>query len=205
MKKLKNFLYYEWKKILLVLLVLVLSLVTVRQCTNKIQTDLGVLYVSDVKPGDMAPLIEDLKKANIAKDVDSDGKITVKSRTILISSDEAINLEQQVPQQIQFEIISGENLLFLVNETTLNTHAGELSFADISEITKKLDVPSDKCRTYSDDSVFAVSLEGNRLIESFGINTKGMFIAQRNYLPKDKNTPLNNNARNALEYILSNY
>lgn len=202
MKKIKNFFYYEWKKLLLAILVACLMIVTVKQCAAKIHTDLGVLYVSNINPGDISPLAKSLNTLSALTDTDSDGEITVKTRTILISSDDAINMEQQVPQQIQFEIISGENMLFIVNEDTLKTYAAELSFADISDVTEKLGVSKDKCRTYPDGNVYAVSLEDNSLLASLGINTKNMFIAQRNYLPKDKENPLNINAKTALEYII---
>ena len=202
MKKIKNFFYYEWKKLLLVILAACLVVVTVKQCAAKVQTDLGVLYVNNINPGDITPLAENIKGLSAIKDTDSDGEVTVKTRTILISSDDAINMEQQVPQQIQFEIISGENMLFIVNEDTLKTYAAELSFADIGDVTNKLGIPEEKCRTYSDGKVYAVSLEDNSLLSSLGINTENMFIAQRNYLPKDKNSPLNINAKTALEYII---
>lgn len=202
MKKFKNFFYYEWKKLLLIILVASLVVVTIKQCTAKVHTDLGVLYVSDINPGDISPLAENIKSLSVIKDTDSDGEVVVKTRTILISSDDALNMEQQVPQQIQFEIISGENMLFIINEETLKTYAAELSFADIGDVTDKQGIPEEKCRAYPTGEVYAVSLEDNKLLTSLGINTKNMFVAQRNYLPKDENNPLNINAKAALEYII---
>lgn len=202
MKKIKNFFYYEWKKLLLLILVLTLAVVTVKQCAAKVETDLGILYVNNINPKDISVLTENIRTSTDIMDTDSDGNVTVKSRKILISSDDALNMEQQVPQQIQFEIISGENMLFILNEETLNTYAAELSFADISDIVQKLGIPLEKCREYKDGGVYAVSLEDNRILTSLGIDTKNMFVAQRNYLPKDRDNPLNINAKIALEYII---
>ena len=202
MEKLKNFFYYEWKKMLAVIFVVGLTLLTVKQCNDKVATDLGVLYISGVRSENLPLLKEELEKAAIATDIDSDGKTIVKVREIPIPKSEEIKLEQQVPQQIQFEIISGENLLYITDLQTARNNAVEMSFADITAVSKKYSVPDDKCLKYSDGKVFAVSLEGNKFLEELGIRTKGMYISQRNYIEKEKNNPKNVNARRAMEYIL---
>lgn len=202
MKKLKNFLYYEWKKILAVICVLVLVLVTVKQCNDKVVTDLGMLYISGVRTENLPRLQEEIEKAGIAADIDSDKKVTVKVREILIPKSEELKLEQQVPQQIQFEIISGENLLFITDKQTAVNNAMELSFADITEVAREYKIPEDKCLKYPDGKIFAISLEGNKLLEDMGIYNEGMYISQRNYTDKAKDELQNINARKAMEYIL---
>ncbi|MBR3934685.1 MAG: hypothetical protein IKJ68_12370 [Clostridia bacterium] len=202
MKKIKNFLYYEWKKIVAVLFVLILVVVTVKQCNNKVLTDLGVLYIGDVRTENFSSLKEELESAGIVADADSDGKVIINTKEILIPQSEEIKLEQQVPQQIQFEVISGENLLYVVDKQTARNNAVEMSFADITEVAQKFGISEDACLKYSDGKIFAIPLEGNKLFEDLGINNTGMFIAQRNYTEENKNTPLNLNARKAMEYIL---
>ena len=106
MKKIKNLLYYEWKKIVAVLFVLILVVVTVKQCNDKVLTDLGVLYIGDVRTENFSSLKEELESAGIVADADSDGEVIINTKEILIPQSEEIKLEQQVPQQIQFEVIS---------------------------------------------------------------------------------------------------
>ena len=202
MQKIKNFFYYEWKKLVAVACVIVLILVTVKQCNSKVVTDLGVLYISTQNPGDLTPLEDDIKNSSIVKDADGDGKTTIKTRTIPISNDEAINIEQQVYQQIQLEIVSGENLLFLINEETLISNATGFCFADIGDIAKKYNIPPQNCHAYDDGRIYAISIEGNSYLESLGINTENMFIAQRDYKPEDKDSTFNTNAKKIIEYIL---
>ncbi len=202
MDKFKNFLYYEWKKIIAIAAIASIIIVTAVQCNNKVVTDLGVLYIGRVNPGDIAGLEASLKESQLAKDADSDGLVTVKARTILVSADEDINMEQQVYEQIQVELVSGQNRLFLTDEAVLLTNAKSYSFADIGFIAQKLGINPENCKAYEDGTVYAISLEGNSYLESLGIPTQNMFIAQRNYTDELKNDQCNINASNAIEYIL---
>ena len=202
MEKFKNFLYYEWKKIVAVLFVIILVVVTVKQCNDKVHTDLGVLYIGDIRTENFSAIKTEFESAKIVSDVDSDGKVTIKTREIFIPQSEELKLEQQVPQQIQVEIISGENLLYILNEQTARNNAVEMSFADITEVAQKFGIPEDECIKYSDGKIFAIPLDENKLLEDLGINNMGMYIAQRNYKEENKNIPSNLNARKAMEYIL---
>lgn len=205
MKKIKNFLYYEWKKIIALIFVVVLIFVTVKQCNSKVETDFGVLYVSEVYTDKFSALKTELESAKIISDIDSDGKVTITTKEIFIPKTYELKMEQQVPQQIQFEIISGETTLFMVDKATAFTNAAELSFADITSVAKAYNIAEEECLKYSDGIVFAIPLEGNKLLEKLGIPSEGMYIAQRNCLEKDKNNPINVNARKAMEYILKNH
>ena len=202
MKKFKNFLYYEWKKILAVLFVIILIAVTVNQCNDKVYTDLGVLYIGDIRTENFSAIKTELESSNIVSDVDSDGKVKIKAREIFVPASEELKLEQQVPQQIQVEIISGENLLYILNEKTARNNAVEMSFADITEVAEKFGISADECLKYSDGKIFAIPLDGNKLLEDLSINNSGMYIAQRNYTEENKNSLSNLNARKAMEYIL---
>ena len=202
MKKFKNFLYYEWKKIAAIVFVILMTIVTVNQCNNKVATDLGILYIGNIKPGDFSLIKAELESANIVSDADSDGKTVINTKEILIPKSEELKLEQQVPQQIQFEVISGENMLYIIDEKSARTNAMEMSFADITDIADKYNIPHENCLKYSDGKVFAIPLSDNKLLETLGIYNDGMFIAQRNYVLKDKDNPLNANARKGMEYIL---
>ena len=205
MKKLKNFLYYEWKKIIALVFVVVLTFITVKQCSNKEVVDFGVLYAGEVYTKNFSALKTELESAKIISDTNSDGKVIIKTKEIFIPKTPELRMEQQVPQQIQFEIISGETTLFIVDMGTANTNAAEMSFADITSIATAYDIPQDKCLKYSDGKVFAVSLEGNKLLEKLKIPSEGMYIAQRNCPEKDKTSLININAQKAMEYILKNH
>ncbi len=202
MKKFKNFLYYEWKKIIAFTAVIIIILVTVKQCNDKVATDLGILYISPYNSGDLVSFREDIQNADITSDADGDNKASVKAKPVLVSNDEAINIEQQVYQQIQFEIISGENLVYLINEDILLTYAGDLCYADITDIAQKYMIPPQNCHAYDDGKIYAISLEGNAYLEGLGINTEGLFIAQRNYVNEDKDKTVNINAKKAIDYII---
>jgi len=202
MKKIKNFFYYEWKKILALVFVVVLTFVTVRQCNNKVEPDFGVLYVSKTVTKNFSALKSELESSKLISDIDSDGKVVIKTKEIYIPQSEELKMEQQVPQQIQFEIISGETTLFVVDRGTAVTNAAELSFADVTSVAEEGGVPLDLCLKYPDGKIYAIPMDGNKMFEKLGIPTDGMYIAQRNYPEKEKNSPGNLNARKAMKYIL---
>ena len=97
---------------------------------------------------------------------------------------------------------SGENMLFIIDEKSVRTNAAEMSFADITEVARKFNIPEDMYIKYSDGRIFAISVSGNKLLEKLGIHNEGMYIAQRNYTEKNKDNIFNTNARKGMEYIL---
>jgi len=202
MKKLKNFLYYNRLKIFAVIFVIVSIIVTARQCSDRKEIDLGILYAGESNSDNLPKLAQDIKSAKILTDADLDGEINVNAKSILIPSSRDYMIEQQVPEQIQVEIISGENRLYILDKETLISYAVDENFADITDIAVKSGYNAENCLSYNDGRIYAVSLEGNKLIKKMGLNGDGMYIAIRNYLEEDKNEALNINAKKALEYVI---
>ena len=116
-KKIKNFLYYNWQKIAAVIFIIVFVFVTFRQCSQRVETDLGIMYVGEAVVSDTLPkLCSEIKNAAITSDADGDGKITLNSKSIVLPLSKEKMIEQQVPEQIQVEIISGENVIDCIQE-----------------------------------------------------------------------------------------
>ena len=202
-KKIKNYLYYNRIKIAAIVFAVGFIAVTFMQCSQRKETDLGIMYVGKAVVSEKLPgLAEKIAKANIIKDADKDGEITLNSKAIVIPHSKEKMIEQQVPEQIQVEIISGENLLYILEKETLISYAVDESFADITALTEKFDIPKQSCLSYENGSVYAIPAEGNALLKELGIEEAGMYFALRNYLPKDKDKPTIINAKKALEYIL---
>ena len=62
----KNFIYYNWLKIAAIVFVIVFLLVTFRQCSQRVETDLGIMYVGEAVVSDKLPkLAEEIEKAGI--------------------------------------------------------------------------------------------------------------------------------------------
>jgi len=202
-KKIKNYLYYNWIKIAAIAFASVFIAMTFIQCSQRKETDLGIMYVGKAVVSENLPkLAEKIDGANIIKDADEDGEITLNTKAIVIPLSKEKMIEQQVPEQIQVEIISGENLLYILEKETLISYAVDESFADITDLAEKFNVPKENCLSYENGSVYAIPAEENVLLKELGIETSGMYFALRNYLPKDKDKLTIINAQNALKYIL---
>lgn len=202
-KKIKNYLYYNWIKIAAIVFAVVFIAVTFMQCSQRKETDLGIMYVGKALVSENLPkLAQEMEKTNIISDADEDGEITLNTKAIVIPLSKEKMIEQQVPEQIQVEIISGENLLYILEKETLISYAVDESFADIADLAEKFNVPKENCLSYENGSVYAIPAEENALLKELGIETSGMYFALRNYLPKDKDKLTIINAQNALKYIL---
>lgn len=202
-EKLKNFLYYNWIHIAAVVFAIVFIAVTFVQCSGREEIDLGIMYVGGEAVSDkLTALAEDIKNAGILTDADESGTIKLNTKPITVPESKEYMIEQQVPEQIQVEIISGENLVYLLPKETLISYAVDESFADITNLATKINASPDSCMSYEDGRIYAIPLEGNTLLAEKGIDTTGMYIAQRNYLPEEENSAFNINARRAVEYIL---
>lgn len=202
-KKIKNFLYYNWLKIAIFVFAAVFCVVTLMQCSQRSETDLGIMYVGKAVASKNLPLLaEEIKKSCYLADADGDGKISLNTKTITIGENKQEMIVQQVPEQIQVEIISGENLLYILDKSILISYSVDQSFADITDLALKYNIPRDNCLTYENGAVYAISAEGTKILEDFGVESKGMYFALRNYLEKDKNNPLNINAKKSFEFIL---
>ncbi len=202
-KKIKNYLYYNWIKIAAIVFAVVFIAVTFMQCSQRKEIDLGIMYVGKAVVSENLPkLAQEIEKTNIISDADEDGEITLNTKAIVIPLSKEKMIEQQVPEQIQVEIISGENRLYILEKETLISYAVDENFADISDLAEKFNVPKENCLCYENGSVYAIPAGENALLKELEIETSGMYFALRNYLPKDKDKPENLNVKKALEYIL---
>ena len=202
-EKLKNFLYYNWIHIVALIFAVVFIAVTFVQCTGREEIDLGVMYVGKEAVSDkLMSLVEEIEKAGVLTDADESGTIKLNAKPITVPESKEYMIEQQVPEQIQVEIISGENLVYILTEETLVSYAVDESFADITELAKQVNATTDSCMSYEDGRIYAIPLDGNTLFAEKGIDTAGMYIAMRNYMPEDETSAFNINARRAVEYIL---
>jgi hypothetical protein len=202
-KKIENYLYYNWLKIAAIVFIVIFLAITLMQCSQRHETDLGIMYVGkEVVSQKLPGLAEEIRNAGITSDADGDGEITINTKAIVIPLSKEKMIEQQVPEQIQVEIISGENLFYILGKETLISYAVDESFADLTELSEKYDIPSEKCLAYEDGRIYAIPADGHPVFYELGIETEGMYFALRNYLEKDSESPKNLNAKKTLEYIL---
>lgn len=204
-KKIKNFFYYNRIAIIAFLFVIVFVTGTMRQCTQRVETDLGIMYTGTAAVSDyLDGLAKDINAKVILDDIDGDGVVTVNTKSIVIPELREHMIEQQVPEQIQVEIISGENILYILDKPTLISYAVDENFADITDLAKKYGCKPDECLSYDDGKIYAIGLSNNLYLKEKGIECQGQYIAIRNYLPKDSTNPKILNAKKAAEYILKN-
>lgn len=196
-KAVKNFLYYNWIKIFAVVFVLIFTAVTVRQCTNKHETDLGIMYAGpEAVSQNLASLCDEIEKNIGIADTDSDGIITVRDKSVTIPESRERVIEQQVMEQIQVEIIAGDYLVYIITEPIYEKYAIDSTFMDIS------DYAVEEFHGIGDAGIYAIPLEGNLVLEKAGIPTEGMYIALRDCAEGMEDSLEYKNAIEALKYIL---
>ncbi len=199
-KSIKNFLYYNWIKLAAVIFVLIFIAVTVRQCQNRHELDFGIMYAGSEAISQRLPDIEKAlsEKVDFA-DVDDDGLLTVRAKSITIPESREHAVEQQVMEQIQVEIIAGDYLIYVLTEKLLMKYAVDESFMDITKYAEG----SEGTLSYDNGGVYAVPISGIDFFENIGIPTEGMYIALR-ACPEGKEESLEyKNALKALEFILN--
>ncbi len=199
----KTFFYYNWWKILIAVVLVAGILLSVSQCSSKIKTDFGILYISEDETADSEKFKNTVLESGVVEDADGKDGINVLLREIYIPESAEVMHRQRVPEQIRVELVSGECTLYILDRETLYENEVMDVFYDMKPLAEKHGISEDKLYVANDGTVCAISLEGNRFLNSGGAPCDSLYLAIRNHTQDDAGV----NMKNALEfaqYILKN-
>ena len=110
---------------------------------------------------------------------------------------------QRIPEQIQVELISGECTLYILDKETLYENEATDVFYDMKDLASEYGTDADRLYISQDGTACAISLEGNRLLNSGGAPCDSLYLAIRNH-NNDNDDVRIENALAFAEYILKN-
>ena len=203
--KFLNFLYYHWKKIILIIAVVMLFALTFVQCgeNKKNETDFSVFYVSETDIMDEEKFLNELNSCGIVKDSNNEGGMNIKIKTLYIPESKELMQEQGIKEQLQLEFVTGECTLYILDSETIYENEIHGVFYDLTQLADKFEVPENKRYIASDGSVCAISLNGNEYLKNHGAPCDEQYLAIR-YHDEDSKDPKISNALNMAEHILNN-
>jgi len=203
-KKWDNYWYhYKWHTLGLIFFIL-LAAVLIHSCAAKKEPDLYAVYLSDsyMLDKDIEKLKTDFIKNGAVGDVDGDGeKVMVFEHLV---SDFQVDgfTDESTAQKMQTVMHGDEHTLMLMHKFALEDYDGH--FEDISDKVKDGD---EVFKSPSEKFVTGISLKGNKLLESYGMDTENLYVAIRRRTEKEKEAGKDkeyfDQAYKTMEYILS--
>ena len=112
-------------------------------------------------------------------DVDNDGKVMVYLEHIVSTFNVNDPVDEGTAGKIQTVLYGGQQHLMLVHKYALEDY--EDIFEDVTAQVKDGDVVYENP---TEGFVSAISVEGNKYLESYGINTKNLYITLRRRTPE---------------------
>lgn len=196
------FYYYKWHVIITVLAVIILGLI-LKSCTSTKEPDISIAYISDHAVSSEASdkLFEELQKNKLIYDINNDGEPFYYFDPFIVDF-ENTSQNYDIYDKLQLQLSVGTQTLTFAHQYALEDY--EWAFDDIGKYAKD----SHKTVTGSNGSVLGISIEGNKFLESVGINTENLYVSIHKRTAEQKgNNNLDNEykcAHKILEFILEN-
>lgn len=198
----KNFWDYNKGKVIAAIFLVGFIIFGITQCNMSPDSKFSILCASETDNYNGDALIKKLSEnIDFSKTDEGEQEISYKHINIPASKEEQSQLGTM--ENIQNRMINGDCSLLLFDEEMVHFyHEDEGVFVDLSEYADKYNIPKENRYMNIEGFVCAISVEGNKFLESASFNTDKMYVAIR--VPKDGDVDKYTNAKAALEYILSN-
>lgn len=174
-EKTENFFYYyKWHLIIGAVVALVVGYAVVSSLGSH-EPDLYMIYASDkgVSTDTSDKLENMLSGAGLIKDIDGDGTEKMIFDPMVVDMESNGGGDYMMLQKLQTVLLAGTQTVMFVHRYIVEDYNGV--FEDLAEY-----VP-DGAETIAgpDGGVSAISVQGNKKLESCGINTENLFIGIR--------------------------
>lgn len=178
-KRAENFFYYYKWHTLAALFVIVILAFSIYSAVSSHEPDLHMIYVSDkpISSEASSKLEKSLKDEGLIADVNGDSTQKFLFEPLITSMDSS-NSDMATLQKLQVCMVAGTQSIMLLHQYTVEDYDG--SFEDISKYAG-----SAKTITGSEGFVTGISVEGNKYLESIGINTENLYLSIHRRSEKD--------------------
>ena len=198
----KTFLYYNWWKILISVMIIAGIVFSFCQCSSKVESDFGVLYISENEIADSETFRNAAVNTGVIEDADGKDGTNIVMREIYIPESAEVMHQQRVPEQIRLELVSGECTLYILDRETVYENEVFDIFYDMRPLAEKYGIDDEKLYISKTGTACAISLEGNSFLNSSGAPCDSLYLAIKNH--KNTDDIRIKNAVSFAEYILKN-
>ena len=180
MKKISDFWFFYKGYIIALLIVALLCVLILKDCSEKIHEDLAVtmLLSNDAKPESSQNIANALEEGGKVPDFNGDGNF--KARVNLVTVPYEVKDESDLASQYQANIAiqADESQLFFIDEDLLEIYEEQELFGDIGDLAEGLNAQN----LYIDENgkAIGISLKGNAFLEDKGIVTETLYACLRN-------------------------
>ena len=202
-QKIKHFFYYyKWHVIITIFAVIVLGLI-LKSCTASKEPDINISYISDKEVSSEAydMLFEKLQKNNLIADINNDDEPIFYFDPIVVDF-ETSSQDYEVYEKLQLQLSVGTQTLIFAHRYALEDF--EWAFDDVSKYANE----NHKTFTNSEGTIIGISVEGNKFLESVGINTENLYASIHIKTSEQKESNIleaeYEHAYKILEFVLEN-
>jgi len=193
-----DFWHYNKFKIIIVAAFIAFVAFALSQCSYGTQVDLGILHVSEVNGVDGTAFVDMLQSEIVL--ATNQEKPNIEFVSVYVPTDPRFVAETGALEKLQLELARGNSTLFVLDEETIYSYAGEELFHDITAIADSYGIEEDDRYIGPNGETIAISVDGNAFLEKCSLENKSLYLAIRAHDEDDASRY--QNAYEAAKYIL---
>ena len=159
---------------------------------------MGILHVSEVNGVDGTAFV-DMLQSEIALATNQE-KPNVEFVAVYVPTDPRFVAETGALEKIQLELARGNSTLFVLDEETIYSYAGEELFHDITALADSYGIAEYDRYIGPNGETIAISVDGNSFLEKCSLENKSLYLAIRAHDEDDASKY--QNAYKSAEYII---
>ena len=169
--------WYHYKALTFgVAFAVVLVVIFIGSFVTKKEPDMYMVYISDgiIADDNVDRFKADIEKEGIIKDTNGDDAVLIYFEQIFATFDVNNPVDETSTSKLQTIFDGGQHQLMLVHKYALEDYDG--IFEDLAPKVQQGDATF---VSPSENFVTGISVEGNKYLESYGIDTKNLYVAMR--------------------------
>ncbi len=193
-----NFWHYNKFKIIIVAALIAFVAFALSQCSFGTEVDLGILHVSEVSGVDGTAFVDMLQnEIELLSEADIPN---IEFVSVYVPTDPRFVAETGALEKIQLELARGNSTLFVLDEETLYSYAGEELFHDLTTLADSYGIAEADRYIGQNGETIAISVDGNTCLEKCSLENKSLYLAMRAHDEDDASKY--HNAYEVAEYII---
>lgn len=195
--------YYKWYVIATVI-VLVLTLVTIEQCTSSPNYDMKVTYTGYTTRSESDKEKMRQLMTEYVSDIDENGEVSVGINSLVYSTD-AANSDYNYAVNMKFEttFVDHFSYMYLLDERGVKEQLSKEDYDGLFECFDEY-IGDDEVIRGIDGKAYAVSLKNSRILNENAMNCDDLYVMVRqNYKDDEKNIQSHSEALEAMKAFIA--
>ena len=194
-KKMENFWYYYKIHVFVGIFIVIMLVVTLKDCANNVMPDVSVAYIgANYIPEEVSQKFKDgIAASGIVQDVNQDNQQELLFQSMIVSEDVKTQQDIAMQQKVMLVFFSGDTQLFLLDRENFEKFGIQGAFDPLDDWADKFGITAEKnpeikltVEETTDTHIYAIPLKGNGFLEKSGFKTENMYIAIRVQGEKDQ-------------------